>query len=212
MQVKALKECSGVYIIVNDVNGHRYIGSSVDVYSRVDEHLFGKKGSASVRAAISKHGSEHFHAFLVEEVPRQELPVREAFWMKHYSPEYNRSMLTETGGRIVSEEQRERIRNSLSGRTLSPEHRASISASLLGHSISEETAAKIAESMLGQKRSPESIEKMRAVVWTAERKQKLREANLGKKASEETKQKKRDALKGKPWTAARRAAQDQNKA
>lgn len=35
-----LKGKSGIYMIVNLLNGKRYVGSSVDIYNRLHEHQF----------------------------------------------------------------------------------------------------------------------------------------------------------------------------
>ena len=45
-----IENCSGVYIIVNFVNGNCYVGSSINVLKRTWDHLFGLKGSPLVGA------------------------------------------------------------------------------------------------------------------------------------------------------------------
>lgn len=203
-----LENCSGIYIIINDVNGHEYIGSSVNALKRGWEHFRGKKGSAVVAAAIRKHGTEHFHAFLLERVDRADLPTREAYWIDLFDPEYNATRLTETGGRVVSIEQRQKISASLTGRKLSIDHREAIAAGGRGRIVSPETAAKIVAKLTGRKHRPESIEKMRGKPYSEDRRRKIGDAGRGRPASADTRAKRSAALKGKPWSSARRAAEE----
>lgn len=207
--MEPIEKCSGVYLIVNSVNGNSYVGSSMNVLKRVWAHFHSKKGSRIVSAAIRKHGIDHFFAFLLERVVRHELPMREAFWIDKLRPQYNATLLTNTGGKIVSEEQRQKISKSLRGRSLTEEHREKIKIGLTGRPCSSETRSKIGDGHRGKKHRPESIEKMRGSKhWTPERRAKISVAATGRIVSSETRSKKSLALKGKPWSAARRASFD----
>lgn len=204
--MEPIENCSGVYLIVNSVNGHSYVGSSANVIKRVWSHLEGTKGSAIVAAAIRKHGRDNFFAFLLERADRVMLPIRESFWIENLTPEYNASRLTDTGGKIVLPEQRKKISESLRGRKLSAEHRSKISTGMIGRVPSPETKAKIVAALIGRKHRPESILKMGRPM-TPERRQKISAAATGRVISDESRAKKSAALKGKPWSARRRAAQ-----
>lgn len=70
------------------------------------------------------------------------------------------------------------------------------------------TKAKISASLMGRKFNQSSLEKMRAASqnMTAERRANMSAAALGRLVSVETRAKKSAALKGRPWSAARRAA------
>jgi hypothetical protein len=81
-------------------------------------------------------------------------------------------------GTIRSAETRARISKAQIGKTLSPEHRAKIGKSLLGKPQSPEKGRKISESKSGVRNSPEHNQRVSA------------------------------AIKGKPWSAARRGAHE----
>lgn len=202
-----IQDASGVYIIVNLVNGNCYIGSSANIRKRVWSHLRCKKGSAIVATAIRKHGVENFEAHVLEMSPRAALPEREAWWMNFLRPEYNATDLTITGGRVLRDETKAKLRAANLGKRLTPEHRAAISAGGKGRVFDRETVERIRAANTGQKRSAESIEKMRAVKWTDERRNKISAAQIGRTQPAETRSKRSAALKGKPWSAARRAAE-----
>lgn len=201
-----VEKCSGIYIIINSVNGNTYVGSSANVIKRVWAHLSRKKGSQIVAAAIAKHGIDKFYPFLLERDERDRLPERESYWISIFRPEYNATLLTATGGRIVSEQQREKLRRAQTGKKLTPENRQSIRVALIGRNVSEETRSKIRVKLLGRRHRPESIEKMRSVTWTDERRKNASAAATGRVVSLETRARKSASLKGKPWSAARRAA------
>ena len=42
-----LKNKCGIYMILNLINGKRYIGSSIDIYNRLHEHLHNLKNNKS---------------------------------------------------------------------------------------------------------------------------------------------------------------------
>lgn len=42
-----LKEKCGIYEIFNMENGKRYVGSSIDIYNRIHEHIFNLKNGKS---------------------------------------------------------------------------------------------------------------------------------------------------------------------
>lgn len=201
-----MSNVSGVYVIINLVNGHSYVGSSANVLKRTWTHLRCKKGSAIVAAAIRKHGAENFEAHILETAPRGFLPEREAWWMNFLRPEYNASDLTIAGGRVMREETKAKLRAANLGKKLTPEHKAAISAGNKGRIFEPETRQKIGQAHRGTKHRPESIEKMRAVEWTPERRANMSASGIGRLVSAETRAKKSAALKGKPWSAARRAA------
>ena len=167
-----LEKVSGVYIIINMVNGNSYIGSSWNCLGRAKQHLT-SKGSRLVKAAIKKHGQEHFEGFILERKERTKLPACEAKWMARLKPKYNLTIITKTGGWTVSEHTRQlqsRIRIGIkrpkwigalisaanTGKKASPEARAKQSLArmgnqhLLGHKHSEESKRKISAKLKGR--------------------------------------------------------------
>lgn len=92
-----LKSVTGVYIIVNKLNGKMYVGSAIQgqMYIRFYKHLIsGKGGSKLVFAAVTKYGLNHF-AFLVADTlnvnteNNQDLLAREDLYLSKLKPAYN---------------------------------------------------------------------------------------------------------------------------
>lgn len=65
---RRVRTLSGVYAIVNLVNGSIYVGSAVtgNLGNRFHKHLFGLSGSVPVRAAVSKYGLPNFAFILLD--------------------------------------------------------------------------------------------------------------------------------------------------
>ena len=93
--------------------------------------------------------------------------------------------------------------SSLKGKSLSEGHKQSVSEALKGRTISEETRKKLSEA--AKRRYADPAERAKT---GASNKGKT----AGRKQSEETKRAKSERLKGKPWSAARRAAEDRKRA
>ena len=51
---------TGVYCIVNQINGKQYIGSSTNLYRRLLDHLKGRSSNRALQAAIAKYGLSNF--------------------------------------------------------------------------------------------------------------------------------------------------------
>lgn len=55
---------SGIYKIVNTINGKRYVGSGINLYKRIQQHLYGfKNGTHSnqhLLSAWNKYGADSF--------------------------------------------------------------------------------------------------------------------------------------------------------
>lgn len=82
----------GVYQITNKINGKFYIGQSIDIERRWNQHKYGK-GSLILKNAIKKHGLENFEFKLLEtinytnksEVIKQLMRLEEK-WLKTKKP------------------------------------------------------------------------------------------------------------------------------
>lgn len=61
-----LKNRSGIYSLVNKINGKLYIGSAKDLYLRLFEHIIGKKSNKSLQIAIRKYGLNNFYFQILE--------------------------------------------------------------------------------------------------------------------------------------------------
>lgn len=82
------KRC-GIYRITNILNGMTYIGQSVNVADRWNQHV--KRGLGAepttrnkLYPAMAEAGPENFTFELLEECPREQLNEREKFWIEYY--------------------------------------------------------------------------------------------------------------------------------
>lgn len=108
---------SGIYLIKNLINNKVYIGKSVNIYQRMQQHvnLLNKKSSDENRYLINswfKYGKDNFQYIVLEYLEKDEnlLKERELYWMNYYKSTnktkgYNLRMDTATNC-IVHEETR----------------------------------------------------------------------------------------------------------
>jgi group I intron endonuclease len=170
-----MAKISGVYEIVNTINGHTYIGSSVSIKNRWRGHKSdlrkNKHHSRYLQRAWNKYGSDCFEFNIIERCKKSQLIEREQHYIDTINPSYNmfpyaRSPL----GSKWSIEQRKNFRKARKGkpnpinakRMRTVEARARVSALHKGKIVSEETRAKISEIQTGRKASDETKAKMRA--------------------------------------------------
>lgn len=203
-----------IYVITNLVNGKYYVGQTTSTLrARWTQHVSDAKnreGHMYFHRAIRKYGSD---AFAVEAVASADsadaLNALECSWViatASYRPEtgYNRTYGGDNG---VTQEVRERIRQTLTGRKLSPEHRASIRLATRGKShaaLSVESRAKISASLTGKVRTEESRARQSAsskgkhgAPKSLAHRLALSMANKGKTLSAETRAKLSVALTGR---------------
>ena len=135
---------SGIYEILNTVNGKRYVGSATRLRKRFAAHRRElRKGihhSSKLQRAWHKYGEASFvFRPLLVCVPK-DLIFYEDHCFAGYQPEYN---ICKTAGSSL-------------GVKPSDETRAKLSATRLGKPKSEEHCAKLSVANLGKKRSPET--------------------------------------------------------
>jgi group I intron endonuclease len=176
----------GVYAITHVATGRMYVGKSIDIDSRWQQHVWeAARGEGyAVHRAIRKHGVAAF-SFDVLEYADSEIDAlaAEQYWIEWYrsvSPAgFN---LTFGGdGTILSQESREKIRAKLLGHHVSDETREKIRSANRGRVQSEQAREKVSAFWRGKTRGPRS----------AETKEKLRAAQTGKKLSDEVRAKMR---------------------
>lgn len=93
--LKELKDKSGVYCLINKINGNSYIGSSIHLSSRMrnylnNNHLKNKKNSnMPIVKALIKYGQENFSLLILEYVDYKDLAIRETYYIYSVIPHYN---------------------------------------------------------------------------------------------------------------------------
>lgn len=77
----------GIYKIENKINGKVYIGQSIAIKTRWQQHKYEAKtgeSQAPLYLALRKYGIENFSFEVLEECPQELLNEKEIFWIAHY--------------------------------------------------------------------------------------------------------------------------------
>lgn len=197
---------SGIYAITNKINGHRYIGSAVNVQKRWNNHRSslrsGKHHSIHLQNAWNKYGESAFVFDILQKVlDKNDLVGAEQEFIDSLRPEYNitpragstlgikhgpgarANMVASHIGKRLSEETRAKMSAAGKGRIPTDAARANMSAAQKGRIISAEHIAKLSESHKG-KPSPR-----KGCVLSEETRAKISVAQIGRIASAETRAK-----------------------
>lgn len=200
---------SGIYEILNSVNGKRYIGSAVSIANRFSVHRGaldrGRHHSRYLQSAWRKHGADNFQfRTLIVCAPRH-LLFYEQRAIDAFSPEYN---ICRNAGNSLgvkwTREAKQRLKVNANhnkhwlGRKHSPETLARMSAAKMGNTHTKGkprdpvAVAKTAAAHRGMRRSPETRAKIAAKA-------------VGRKRSPESIEKAAAKLRGVPLSAERKA-------
>lgn len=96
----------GIYKIENLINGKVYIGQSVDIQYRFNNHKsesFNPKSNAyntAIHRAIRKYGVDNFSFDIIEECDQDKLREREIYWIDYYKS-FGRGYNLTSGGEGV---------------------------------------------------------------------------------------------------------------
>jgi len=180
---------SGIYQIENQVNGKRYIGSSVNIESRWSVHLallrHGKHDNQHLQRAFDKYGESAFAFTILEDVEEfSQLIECEQHYLDTSSPEYN---IAPTAGSSIGVRHNEETRRKMS------EAKCGERNPFFGKHHSAELLRKLHEGRRGRHHSDESKQKMSAATSGEQH------HYYGKHLSEEHKRKISKALKAR-WT------------
>lgn len=89
----SLKNIKGIYCIMNINNKKQYIGSSTNIYNRLQKHFsllnHNKHENIILQSSFNKHGKEYFIHFLIEECDESYLLEREQYFINCLNPYYN---------------------------------------------------------------------------------------------------------------------------
>lgn len=87
----------GIYKITNLINGHCYIGQSIQIEKRWKNHKIiafnpNEKGyQYPLYRAIRKYGLENFIFEIIEQCSQKDLNEKESYWIETLKPEYNQT-------------------------------------------------------------------------------------------------------------------------
>jgi group I intron endonuclease len=165
-----VKKQSGIYVIISPTN-KVYIGLSSNLKYRLSSYKNGwEKSDRPIIHSLKKHGAENHIFEVIEYCDLDFLSEREVYWAGYYKS-LGFKMLNAAScggvsfGRVVSQETRERMSNTMSGsrnhrygKKNNEHQRKQISERLTGHEVSQETKRKISKSNTGKIRSLEARE------------------------------------------------------
>jgi group I intron endonuclease len=93
--LKEQRDTSGVYCLINKVNGHSYVGSSINLASRMRNYLnkafLKSKQNANmpITRSLLKYDYSNFSLLILEYVEAEFLASRETFYIANIIPYYN---------------------------------------------------------------------------------------------------------------------------
>ncbi|EYE89923.1 intron endonuclease [Aspergillus ruber CBS 135680] len=93
--LKDQKGKSGVYYLVNKINGHTYVGSSINLASRMKNYLNNaflkskQNSNMPIVKALLKYDQSNFSLLILEYVEPEYLITRETFYITQIIPYYN---------------------------------------------------------------------------------------------------------------------------
>lgn len=204
---------SGVYQIVNTINGKVYIGSSKCIEKRKSQHFralaSGNHHNKALRHAALKYGVDVFTHEILEMCAESDLLLRESHWISAKNSTktgYNVRFTPESNlGIKHTAESRANMSASKVGYKHTPEALANLSAAAKRRGVAEstyktsayrrrgkplqpETRAKISAALAGRKQSPEHTAKVAAAnagsIRSAETRDKISAAQVGRKLTE----------------------------
>lgn len=206
---------SGIYKAIHRETGMSYVGSAVDLWRRRLHHKsLSLRGSSMVfHRAIQKFGWEMFDFVVLEECSKDDLQIREDFWIRTLNTascdgfntcsksackngftledSTRARMSIAHKGKVRSEEHRKNLSESLKGRKLSLEHRQKLKLRPK-RNLSDETKLKLSLALKGKVKPPISEETRR----------KMSLANKGRQYSDDYKIKMSNSLKGRVFSDA----------
>ena len=150
MEINKRLKHSGIYCIINKINGKKYIGSSKNIYSRWLKHRAYLRGgyhtNSHLQNAWNKYGEESFHFFVICKCSEEDLLVKEQFYIDNMNPEYN--IMLEAKRTKVSDVIREHISQGV--RRAIAEGRKTLNP-MIGKKMTDEHKAKMPQYQKGYK-------------------------------------------------------------
>jgi group I intron endonuclease len=138
--IKTVRGFAGVYILQNKLNGKRYVGSSINLASRLRSYFYTGLGSSNygmvIYWALLKHGCDNFSltVILLPNASKEAVLALEQYCIDTLRPDYN---VSPTAG-------------SSAGLKHTPEHNDQIRISMMGHSTTEDTRKLMSDAKKGE--------------------------------------------------------------
>lgn len=203
MEYRTPDALCGVYKITNNINLKVYIGQSINIINRWKDHIHalnrGDSRCTLLQRAWNKYKEENFSFEILELCAEDRLDEIEIKYIEMYdalNPEKGYNI--EPGGnknKHLSEETKQKLRESHLGKTMSEESRRKMSKAqsgegngMYGKHHSEEAKKKMSKAKKGKPGHP----------CSDYAKERARQANLGKIVPEETRKKLSESHMGQP--------------
>lgn len=172
---------TGIYLWHNNINGHQYVGSGVDVSMRLrsyfqPSYLAGKNITSLINKAILKYGHDHFSVVILEivgvrgEVEKDLYLAREQYYIDLLKPYYN--ILTKSDSSLGfkhSEETKAKLSKDRRGSN-NPMHGKVFSPKFLEYQKKDKRGSN--NPMFGKTQSPETLKKISKPVYMYDAKDK----------------------------------------
>lgn len=169
-----LKKISGIYQILNLVNGKRYIGQSINIKHRFGNHKsslnIGNHKNKYLQSSWNKYGEASFIFEIIELIGTEELNTREIHWIEFYNSAKREYGYNGNGGGDsfkMSESTKKKISLAMKGKKNGSKN--------IGRRHSEETIEKLIKTKRENK-----------YIYTEEDKLKMRIAAKGRKSNRAT--------------------------
>lgn len=89
---------TGIYKITNLINNKIYIGQSIDIEKRWEEHkYYSSDEHTAIQSAFKKYGISNFSFEVIEKCSKNKLDEREIYWIAYYDS-YNNGYNLTAGG------------------------------------------------------------------------------------------------------------------
>jgi len=146
-----LNGASGIYCLINQDTGAMYIGSSVNLYDRILNHLTGNISNLHIQNAILKYSLAAFTFKVIEQCSKSLLLERKQYWLDWLFslPRSLRYNFLPTAGSRLGLPHIEETKAKMRGKVHSDKSKAKISAAKKGQARAEEVKIKISLSRGG---------------------------------------------------------------
>ena len=108
----------GIYKITNNINNKSYIGQSVNINDRLSWHKellqHNNHPNIHLQNSVNKYGFENFRFEIIEECDKDDLSIRERYWISHYNSMNEGYNMISGGENIPGWQQTDEVRNKIS--------------------------------------------------------------------------------------------------